>query len=190
MDARVAESPKASRIRSTITRPAPSISPAFASARARAVGCSAESEAGILRNFAGGARPFYTIGGLHTANGGGGMAENPSFSLEGRRALITGASRGIGQALAAGLGRAGADVALAARDLKGVEAAAEAIRAERHNATALTIDVRDAAAARQAVEQAGQALGGLDILINNAGVEDVRDSLEVDEALWDKIVDT
>ena len=118
------------------------------------------------------------------------MSENPSFSLEGRRALITGASRGIGQALAAGLARAGADVALAARDLKSVEVAADAIRAERHNATALAIDVRDASAARQAVEQVRRDLGGLDILINNAGVEDVRDSLEVGEALWDKIVDT
>jgi NAD(P)-dependent dehydrogenase (short-subunit alcohol dehydrogenase family) len=118
------------------------------------------------------------------------MAENPSFSLEGRRALVTGASRGIGQALAAGLARAGADVALAGRDLKTVEAAADSIRAERHNATALAIDVRDAAAARRAVEQVRAKLGGLDILINNAGVEDVRDSLEVDEALWDKIVDT
>ena len=118
------------------------------------------------------------------------MSENPSFSLEGRRALITGASRGIGRALAAGLARAGADVAVAARDLKSVEAAAEAIRAERHNATALAIDVRDAAGARQAVEQVRRELGGLDILINNAGVEDVRDSLEVDEALWDKIMDT
>jgi NAD(P)-dependent dehydrogenase (short-subunit alcohol dehydrogenase family) len=118
------------------------------------------------------------------------MSENPSFSLEGRRALITGASRGIGQALAAGLARAGADVALAARDLKSVEAAAASIRAERHNATALAIDVRDASAARQAVERVRQELGGLDILINNAGVEDVRDSLEVDEALWDKIMDT
>jgi NAD(P)-dependent dehydrogenase (short-subunit alcohol dehydrogenase family) len=118
------------------------------------------------------------------------MSENPSFSLEGRRALITGASRGIGQALAAGLARAGADVAVAARDLKSVEAAAEAIRAERHNATALAIDVRDAAGAGQAVERVRRELGGLDILINNAGVEDVRDSLEVDEALWDKIMDT
>jgi NAD(P)-dependent dehydrogenase (short-subunit alcohol dehydrogenase family) len=118
------------------------------------------------------------------------MSENPSFSLEGRRALITGASRGIGQALAAGLAQAGANVALAARDLKTVEAAAESVRAARHNAMAVAIDVRDAAAVGRAVEQVRGQLGGLDILINNAGVEDVRDSLEVDEALWDKIIDT
>jgi NAD(P)-dependent dehydrogenase (short-subunit alcohol dehydrogenase family) len=118
------------------------------------------------------------------------MAENPSFSLEGRRALITGASRGIGAALAIGLARAGADVALAARDLKSLKSVENAIKAERHDALAIAIDVRDAGAARWAVEDARGQLGGLDILINNAGVEEVRDSLEVDEALWDKIVDT
>ena len=118
------------------------------------------------------------------------MAENPSFSLEGRRALITGASRGIGAALAMGLARAGANVALAARDIESLRKVEDAIKADRHNALSLAMDVRNAAAAKAAVETARKQLGGLDILINNAGVEDVRDSLEVDEALWDKIVDT
>ena len=118
------------------------------------------------------------------------MAENPSFSLEGRRALITGASRGIGAALAMGLARAGASVALAARDLKSLKQIEDAIKADHHNALSLAMDVRNAAAAKAAVAEARRQLGGLDILINNAGVEEVRDSLEVDEALWDKIVDT
>ncbi len=118
------------------------------------------------------------------------MTENPSFSLEGRRALITGASRGIGAALAMGLARAGANVALAARDLASLRKIEDAIKAEHHNALSLAMDVRNAAAAKTVVEEARRQLGGLDILINNAGVEEVRDSLEVDEALWDKIVDT
>jgi NAD(P)-dependent dehydrogenase (short-subunit alcohol dehydrogenase family) len=118
------------------------------------------------------------------------MAENPSFSLKGRRALITGASRGIGAALAMGLARAGADVALAARDSEGLKQIEAAIKADHHNALSLAMDVRNVAAAKAAVESARKQLGGLDILINNAGVEEVRDSLEVDEALWDKIVDT
>ncbi|HEX6092960.1 MAG TPA: glucose 1-dehydrogenase [Dongiaceae bacterium] len=118
------------------------------------------------------------------------MAENPSFSLEGRRALITGASRGIGAALAMGLARAGANVALAARDLESLRKVEDAIKADHHNALSLAMDVRNAAAAKTAIEAARKQLGGLDILINNAGVEEVRDSLEVDEALWDKIVDT
>jgi NAD(P)-dependent dehydrogenase (short-subunit alcohol dehydrogenase family) len=118
------------------------------------------------------------------------MAENPSFSLEGRRALITGASRGIGAALAMGLARAGANVALAARDLEGLKAIEDAIKTDHHNAFSLALDVRNATAAKTAIEDASKRLGGLDILINNAGVEEVRDSLEVDEVLWDKIVDT
>jgi NAD(P)-dependent dehydrogenase (short-subunit alcohol dehydrogenase family) len=115
---------------------------------------------------------------------------NPSFSLSGRKALVTGASRGIGEALAMGLAEAGADVAVAARDRSSLAAAEAAIAAAGRKAVAVAIDVRDAAAIRAGIDQAAQALGGLDILVNNAGVEEVRDSLAVDEALWDRIVDT
>jgi NAD(P)-dependent dehydrogenase (short-subunit alcohol dehydrogenase family) len=115
---------------------------------------------------------------------------NPSFSLAGRKALVTGASRGIGEALAIGLANAGADVAAAARDRSSLAAAEAAIAAAGRKAIAVAIDVRDAAAIRAGVDKAAQALGGLDILVNNAGVEEVRDSLAVDEALWDRIVDT
>jgi NAD(P)-dependent dehydrogenase (short-subunit alcohol dehydrogenase family) len=115
---------------------------------------------------------------------------NPSFSLSGRTALVTGASRGIGEALAAGLANAGADVAVAARELSSLAAAESAISAAGRKSVGIAIDVRDAGAIRAGVEKAAQALGGLDILVNNAGVEDVRDSLAVDEALWDRIVDT
>ncbi len=116
--------------------------------------------------------------------------ENPSFSLAGRKALVTGASRGIGQALAAGLARAGADVAAAARDCDTLGATAEAVKAAGRRSLALAIDVRDAEAIRRGVAQAAEAFGGVDILVNNAGIEQVCDSLEVDEPLWDRIVDT
>jgi NAD(P)-dependent dehydrogenase (short-subunit alcohol dehydrogenase family) len=115
---------------------------------------------------------------------------NPSFSLSGRKALVTGASRGIGEALAVGLAEAGADVAVAARELSSLASAESAISAAGHKSAVIAIDVRDAAAIRAGVDKAVQALGGLDILVNNAGVEEVRDSLAVDEALWDRIVDT
>jgi gluconate 5-dehydrogenase len=117
-------------------------------------------------------------------------AENPSFSLAGRKALVTGASRGIGQALAVGLARAGADVAVAARDAGALAATADAIRASGSAALGIAIDVRDAEAIRAGVARAAEAFGGLDILVNNAGVERVCDSLELDEALWDRIMDT
>ena len=115
---------------------------------------------------------------------------NPSFSLSGRKALVTGASRGIGEALAIGLANAGADVAVAARELSSLAAAEAAISAAGRKSVGIAIDVRDAGAIRAGVEKAAQALGGLDILVNNAGIEEVRDSLAVDEALWDRIVDT
>ena len=115
---------------------------------------------------------------------------NPSFSLGGRRALVTGASRGIGEALAIGLANAGADVAVTARELSSLAAAEAAVSAAGRKSVGIAIDVRDAGAIRAGVEKAAQALGGLDILVNNAGIEEVRDSLAVDEALWDRIVDT
>jgi len=118
------------------------------------------------------------------------MSQNPSFSLAGRKALVTGASRGIGQALALGLAQAGADVAVAARDAATLEGAAAAVRAAGRQSAAIAIDVRDISAVRQGIDKAIVALGGLDILVNNAGIEQVRDSLDVDEALWDRILDT
>jgi NAD(P)-dependent dehydrogenase (short-subunit alcohol dehydrogenase family) len=114
----------------------------------------------------------------------------PDFSLAGRRAIVTGASRGIGAALAAGLARFGADVAICARDLAALQATRQAIEAAGRKALPFALDVRAAAAIDPAIDQAVTALGGLDILINNAGVEQVSPSLEVDEALWDRIVDT
>lgn len=114
----------------------------------------------------------------------------PTFSLEGRRALITGASRGIGEALAVGLARFGADVAICSRQLDQLDPCLEAIDATGRKGLAFELDVRAIDEIDPAIQLVAEALGGLDILINNAGIEDVRPSLEVDEALWDKIVDT
>lgn len=117
-------------------------------------------------------------------------AAEPSFGLEGRKALVTGASRGIGEALAVGLARFGADVALAGRDLGRLERCAEAVAATGRRAVPVAIDVRSVTAVRAGVEQAADALGGLDLLINNAGMEEVCPSLEVEEELWDRILAT
>ncbi len=114
----------------------------------------------------------------------------PSFSLSGRRALVTGASRGIGQALAAGLARFGADVAICGRDLGRLKSCRKAIEAAGRRAVPFQLDVRDVQAIEPAFAAARDRLGGLDILVNNAGVEEVRPSIDVDEALWDRIVDT
>ncbi|WP_237153041.1 SDR family NAD(P)-dependent oxidoreductase [Oryzibacter oryziterrae] len=113
-----------------------------------------------------------------------------NFSLAGRRALVTGASRGIGRALALALAEAGADVAIAARSLADLDAVAGDIRAAGGRAVAVGLDVQDTGRVGAAVAEAATALGGLDILINNAGYEEVSPSLDVTEALWDRIVDT
>ncbi|MFZ1101962.1 MAG: SDR family NAD(P)-dependent oxidoreductase, partial [Hyphomicrobiaceae bacterium] len=76
------------------------------------------------------------------------LAPTPSFRLDGRRALVTGAGRGIGLAAASALADAGAHVTLAARTTREVEDAAEAIRARGQQAEALTLDVRDVEAVR------------------------------------------
>ncbi|HET6521870.1 MAG TPA: glucose 1-dehydrogenase [Geminicoccaceae bacterium] len=115
----------------------------------------------------------------------------PCFSLEGRRALVTGAGRGIGRALALGLAHAGADVALAGRGRGALEEAAREVGALGRRAVVVEMDVRGVGAVRAGIGAAAEGLGGLDILVNNAGVERVADSLEgVDEALWDAILDT
>jgi NAD(P)-dependent dehydrogenase (short-subunit alcohol dehydrogenase family) len=89
----------------------------------------------------------------------------PSFRLDGRRALVTGAGRGIGLACAAALAEAGAEVTLAARSIDEVEAAAATLRARGDAAQALALDVTDIGA----VEAAFSAGAAFDILVNNAG---------------------
>ncbi len=118
------------------------------------------------------------------------MAGLDSFSLEKHRALVTGASRGIGRAIAEALAGAGADVAITARSLEGLKETAATISALGRKAIPLALDVSDASSSRDVVHSAAAALGGIDILVNNAGTEEVRPSLEVDEELWDRILDT
>jgi NAD(P)-dependent dehydrogenase (short-subunit alcohol dehydrogenase family) len=112
------------------------------------------------------------------------------FSLSGKRALVTGASRGIGRAIAEGLALAGADIAIAARGLGALETTAKSIRSTGRKAFPIAMDVLSVASIRKGVAEAAGALSGLDILITNAGVEQVSPSLDVEEDLWDLIIDT
>ena len=93
------------------------------------------------------------------------LTKTPSFRLDGKRALVTGAGRGLGLAAASALADAGAHVTLAARTASEIEEAAQAIRARGQQASPLTLDVRDVAAVKTAI--AAQA--PFDILVNNAG---------------------
>src|SRR5262249_57749888 len=89
----------------------------------------------------------------------------PSFRLDGRRALVTGAGRGIGLSAASALADAGAHVTLCSRTTKEIEEAADAIRARGQEADVLTLDVRDV----ESVKSTIAAQEPFDILINNAG---------------------
>lgn len=93
------------------------------------------------------------------------LTKTPSFRLDGKRALVTGAGRGIGLSAASALADAGADVTLAARTSKEIEEAAEAIRARGQKAEPLTLDVRDV----ETVKATIAAQAPFDILVNNAG---------------------
>ncbi len=107
------------------------------------------------------------------------------LGLKGRRALITGGSKGIGKAIAFELAAEGADLALCARGEEALEAAAEDLRRKTGvRVFARTADVTDAEAVRAFVDAAAADLGGLDILVNNAGSALPGTFEEVDEDRW------
>lgn len=92
------------------------------------------------------------------------------FNLDGKTALVTGASSGIGKEIALVLAEAGADVAVAARRVNRIEETAESIRGFGRHAVAIQADVSDSQQVDDMVSQATDALGRIDILVNNAGV--------------------
>jgi len=112
------------------------------------------------------------------------------IDLHGRTALVTGASSGLGRHFATVLAGAGAHVALAARRLESLEDVVAEITAAGGQATAVPLDVTDAASVRDGVREAASALGGLDILVNNAGTTVSKAALDHTEDDWDRVIDT
>ncbi len=106
------------------------------------------------------------------------------FDLTGRTALVTGASGGIGSAIARALGAQGARVALSGTRLEPLEALA----AELPGSVVLACDLSDAAAVDALVPRAVEALGSLDILVNNAGVTRDNLAMRMKDAEWDAVI--
>jgi len=112
------------------------------------------------------------------------------FDLAGRVAMVTGASRGIGRGIALELARAGASVAVTARRVGDLAGTVREIEAAGSRALAVVLEVRDRASIRAAADAVGAALGPVDVLVNNAGVQRLRHALDVTEEDWDFVLDT
>ncbi len=110
--------------------------------------------------------------------------------LEGRVALVTGASGGLGAHFAGVLARAGARVAVAARRVEACAAVCDAIRAAGGQADAFALDVADAGSVRAAFAAVARRFGRLDVLVNNAGIATTAPALDLAEDDWDRVVDT
>lgn len=113
------------------------------------------------------------------------LPQTPSFRLDGRRAIVTGAGRGIGLAAAAALAEAGADVTLVARSEEEIQNGAEAIIAAGGKASAARLDVTDL----YAVNTFFSDRGAYHVLVNNAGTNRPKPMTEVSESDYDAVLD-
>lgn len=118
------------------------------------------------------------------------MARMADFTLDGRIALVTGASRGLGRHFAGVLARAGAAVALAARDQMLLAEVKGEIESAGGRAATVPLDVTEGKSVKACVAAVEQALGPIDILVNNAGVGSFAPIHDASEAEWDSMLDT
>ena len=115
---------------------------------------------------------------------------NPTFRLDGKVAVITGGSRGLGRAMALGFADAGADVVVASRKLEPCEEVAAEIRSMGRRALAVSCHVGDWSQCEALIAATVAAFGRIDVLVNNAGIAPVPPSLkEVTSELFDKTID-
>lgn len=111
------------------------------------------------------------------------------FDLTGRVALVTGASKGLGRAIARALATAGADVALVSRTRPDLEVVAEGIRTGGRRAVAVDADVSNEADVGRMVNETLDQLGRIDILVNNAGIEGQGAVVDMDADRWDRVME-
>lgn len=116
------------------------------------------------------------------------IGHNKIFDLSGKKALVTGAGRGIGKAVALELARAGADVGLVARTESELNAVAGQVQEIGRRAVVAASDLTMTADIPALVSGLAGKLGGIDILVNNAGTNIPQDSVDVTEDAWDTIM--
>jgi NAD(P)-dependent dehydrogenase (short-subunit alcohol dehydrogenase family) len=114
-----------------------------------------------------------------------------SFRLDGKTALVTGSSRGLGRTAAIALAAAGARVVLAARTRGGLqETAIEVARLAAPEPLLIQVDVRDSSQLEEAFERAGRQAGELHVLINNAGIQRTGPAIELSLSDWRDVLET
>ena len=114
-----------------------------------------------------------------------------NFSLEGKVAIVTGGSRGIGRSIAVGLAENGANVVVAARKPESMEEAVAEVNATGRKGIGIPTNVRDMDALQNLVDETKKQLGRVDILVNNAGTNPVFGPVQnIDERAWDTIMNT
>ncbi|MCA1959521.1 MAG: glucose 1-dehydrogenase [Desulfomonile sp.] len=112
------------------------------------------------------------------------------FDLSGRVALVTGASKGLGKAMSVALAKAGADLALYARDVEGLKAVKAAVEEVGRRAEFFAVDVLDKACIDRSVRETLSTFEHIDILVNNAGVNVRKPVLELSPDEWDLVLST
>ena len=110
------------------------------------------------------------------------------FGLCGRTAIVTGGGRGIGRAIAVGLARAGADIAVVGRSAIPLADVTAEIQSTGRRAFAVTADLTDTAAIAALVDHVAERIGGLDVLVNAAGIQLTSPAADVTEDDWDAVI--
>ncbi|QHG64634.1 SDR family NAD(P)-dependent oxidoreductase [Pseudomonas putida] len=112
------------------------------------------------------------------------------FDLTGQRVLVTGASSGLGLHFAKTLAAAGARVAMAARRVDRLHEVVSELACEGHEARAYALDVTSRQSVIECLDNIERDFGGMDVVVNNAGISDTKRVLDYDDQDWDRIVDT
>ncbi len=109
-------------------------------------------------------------------------------SLQGKKALVTGAGKGIGKAIALALAAEGVDVALLGRNTANLEEVAAQVKAQGVQAAVVSADISDRTSVEMAIDQVQSNFGSIDILINNAGIAAFGKFLELEPETWENII--